>query len=506
MKRIEIPQPIPSEMCLACDLCCRFPERDSFLCPFFTEEEIPRAARLREDRVEFRPVPPSAGGQVIPVPWGSGFRCPFFDPETQFCHIYRDRPLDCQLYPYALMLDPASSGVWLGIDTKCPATDDSEVMERLVTSAARIWEAAMSSGLIRRLERSPRLIGPHQPDVLPLFRLEELTGALLSAKRLIPWTSPSHAFSWLFSHGATTPSPLPVGPTRPLRLADRAVVEGYLGQKKPRLASQTFVIQFMASDLISPVWCELEGFFCVWAFDKGTVYLPLPPMGPGDFRRILPWCFAFMDQHNVRPEISRIENLSLSDIPRETLAEFRIRPGYPDYVYQRKDIVELQGRAFRGKRSDCRAFAKNPAIEYRPYQPSDEPACRVLFERWQSHRMGKTRDPVARKLLEDSRSCHLRALAQGGAMGLIGRVICVRKNLVAYTFGFPLNQETFVVALEVTDPSFRGASAYIFREFSRELEAYRYINVMDDSGLPGLRRLKRSYHPWRLEPALVLYR
>jgi len=120
--------------------------------------------------------------------------------------------------------------------------------------------------------------------------------------------------------------------------------------------------------------------------------------------------------------------------------------------------------------------------------------------------MERTQDPVARELLEDTRSYHLRALTEGEAMGLIGRVICAEGEMVAYTFGVPLNEETFVVALEVTDPAYRGASTYIFREFSRELEPYKYINAMDDSGLPGLRHLKRSYHPWRLEPSFVLQR
>lgn len=113
---------------------------------------------------------------------------------------------------------------------------------------------------------------------------------------------------------------------------------------------------------------------------------------------------------------------------------------------------------------------------------------------------------MARKLLKDSRFYHLRALEKGELIGLTGRVIYLRGRMVGYTFGVPLNEETFVVALEVTDPKHRGVSAYIFREFSCELEGFRYINVMDDSGLPGLRRLKRSYHPCHLEPSFVLYR
>jgi hypothetical protein len=474
--------------------------------PFFTEEEIARVSGSWKDTTQFRPVQHSAGGQVVPIPWDIGFQCPFFDPKTHHCCIYRERPLDCQLYPYALMLDPASSGVWLGIDTKCPATDTPGLMERLVTGAGRIWETAMSSGFIELVEKAPRLIGPYQPDVLPLFRLEALTAALISAKKLIPWRTPCDAFPDSSPHERMVPSAYPIEATHPLTLADRPVVEGYLRQMKPRLASQTFALQFMAGDLISLRWSVVEGFLCLWAFDHGTVYMALPPMGPGDCRQILPQCFAFMDQYNASPGISRIENLSLSDIRKERLLEFQIRPGYPDYLYRREDLVDLQGRSFRGKRSDCRAFAKNTDIEYRPYQPSHASAALALFHRWQTDRMEKTADPLARKLLEDARSFHHRALREGEAMGLIGRVLSVGEDMAAYTFGAPLNDETFVVALEVTDPAYRGASAYVFREFSRELGGYTTINVMDDSGLPGLRRLKRSYRPWRLEPSFVLQR
>ncbi|MBW2058377.1 MAG: DUF2156 domain-containing protein [Deltaproteobacteria bacterium] len=506
MKGFEIPQPIPASICLACDVCCRFPERESFLAPFFTEEELLGALETGEGGVEFRGVPQSAGGQVVPVPWADGFRCPFFEGETHFCRIYRRRPLDCRLYPYALMLDPSGSGVWLGVDTKCPATGDPEILESLVASGTAIAEASMCPELIGILKRSPRLIGPHQRDVLPLLRLEELTEALLAAGRLIPWESPCHAFPGRFADEEEPVPPVPVESLRPLTISDRAVMEAHLRQRKPRLASHSFAVQFMSRDLVSPLWCELEEFFCLWAFDGGTVYMPLPPLGPGDLRRVLPRCFAFMDQHNERPWISRIENLCFSDVSGGILEEFRIRPGFPDYLYRREDLVELQGRAFRARRSDCRAFARNPGIDYRPYEQEDEVPCQALFDRWQADRMEKTADPVARKMLEDSRSYHFQVLAHGPAMGLTGRVVCMLGDVVAYTFGFPLNEETFVVALEVTEPSLRGASAYVFREFSRELEGYRYIDAMDDSGLPGLRRLKWSYHPCRLEPALVLYR
>ncbi len=35
-----VPQLVPSKTCLTCEVCCRFPEADIFLRPYFTAEEI----------------------------------------------------------------------------------------------------------------------------------------------------------------------------------------------------------------------------------------------------------------------------------------------------------------------------------------------------------------------------------------------------------------------------------------------------------------------------------
>ena len=65
----------------------------------------------------------------------------------------------------------------------------------------------------------------------------------------------------------------------------------------------------------------------------------------------------------------------------------------------------------------------------------------------------------------------------------------------AYTFGFEITKDMFCVLLEVCDLKFKGISEFIFREFSREMNQYKYINAMDDSGLENLRISKLSYHP-----------
>ncbi|HZH48759.1 MAG TPA: hypothetical protein VFD86_03230, partial [Nitrospira sp.] len=39
----KVPQLVPSSVCLRCDVCCRFPDVDSPLRPYFTSEEISQA-------------------------------------------------------------------------------------------------------------------------------------------------------------------------------------------------------------------------------------------------------------------------------------------------------------------------------------------------------------------------------------------------------------------------------------------------------------------------------
>src|ERR1043165_6688290 len=99
-----LPQFVPSSACFTCEVCCRFPDPDSELRPYFTGEEIVRALAHGLDAAAF----PDAGGTqvaLVPDARGEGFRCPAFDRATGACRIYEYRPLDCQLYPLALMWD-----------------------------------------------------------------------------------------------------------------------------------------------------------------------------------------------------------------------------------------------------------------------------------------------------------------------------------------------------------------------------------------------------------------
>ena len=185
-----LPQVVPSPVCLSCEVCCRFPDEESFLRPYFTADEIRRAIAAGLDPRHF---PDPEGGQVrvVPNPSGEGYLCPAFDPGTSHCRIYEVRPLDCQIYPLALMWSADGNQVLLGWDTKCPFLSGGAPLtpalsprgrgegEGVEAYAQRITKLLEGEETLEIVARNPRLIGRFQEDVVVLRILPRLTGRAL---------------------------------------------------------------------------------------------------------------------------------------------------------------------------------------------------------------------------------------------------------------------------------------------------------------------------------------
>lgn len=163
----DLPQIVPSDVCLRCDVCCRFPERESFLRPYFTAQERERAiaAGLAPDLL-----PDPTGGRItlVPHPTDDGYICPAFDPTTHYCRIYSARPLDCRIYPLALMRDEDGQGTLLGLDTKCPYVQDAAQEARLLAYARRVGDLFQEPALHTVLSSNPELVNRFQDDVRPI--------------------------------------------------------------------------------------------------------------------------------------------------------------------------------------------------------------------------------------------------------------------------------------------------------------------------------------------------
>ena len=162
----QLHQIIPTEVCFSCDVCCRFLEVDSPLAPIFTEAETEEVIAQGADPSLFHPQTDGKSTQIQLIPHKDFYICPFFDPETSHCTIYPIRPLDCQLYPFALMFSEDRRKVVLGVDTLCPFGEEhleTEAFQRHIHDVINYIESERDYHADhRQLEHRRRLSRPRE--------------------------------------------------------------------------------------------------------------------------------------------------------------------------------------------------------------------------------------------------------------------------------------------------------------------------------------------------------
>ncbi len=294
---------------------------------------------------------------------------------------------------------------------------------------------------------------------------------------------------------------------QPLTLNDKPIFDEYAHRTCPRLSNYAFAPLYVWKEHFQFYWARLAEYLCIFAKQGNDYFMPILPMPcePENptYRNVIRTAYQFILESNQNPDIARIEN-----VPQELRTffqeiGFRATLKETEYLYETAALSKLSGNRFKRKRNTYNVFIKHyPSAEFRPYRIADRGGCLALYETWHIARAAKCEDAVYCAMLEDSRSAHRIAIGHAEALGLVGRIIRIDEEIRGYTFGYPLNADTFCVLFEITDLGIKGLAQFIYREFCKELvDTYRWVNAMDDSGLENLKRVKRSYHPLQLLPS-----
>lgn len=176
------------------------------------------------------------------------------------------------------------------------------------------------------------------------------------------------------------------------------------------------------------------------------------------------------------------------------------RDGF-DYLYEIDRLADLPGRKLQAKRNHINRFLdKYPDWHIEEITQDNLPACAAMDCEWNRRYRGRpdTEEKEEEKLFDESLALS-QAFAHYGALGLSGILLRVDGEVIAFTMGSPINEDTFDIHFEKAFGEMQGSYPLINREFARWLRErfphIRYLNREDDLGLPGLRRSKESYYP-----------
>lgn len=272
------------------------------------------------------------------------------------------------------------------------------------------------------------------------------------------------------------------------------------------LSSYHFSSIFLWQDFFDFEFKLIDGYLCVFAKHVFGTFLYLPPLGPTFSPQIIEKCFLLLNTLNPKKSFSRIENVSEEDLKYFDPQRYKITEKSKEYCYLKKDIAGLRGNAYKSKRSSLNQFVKNHPHEWIPFDRKWSKDCTCLYDAWAQDRARRSKDDIYKTMLEENRGVHQLIFKYHDEIGLRGRLVMVDQKPCAYTFGYPLNDETFCVLVEIADLALKGLSVYIFSRFCADepLKKFKYINVMDDFAMDNVAKTKKSFRPKILYPSYVV--
>ncbi len=285
-------------------------------------------------------------------------------------------------------------------------------------------------------------------------------------------------------------------PFHPLTLADKDLVQQRVAHTECRNCDLNFMNLVSWRFMYETEVADHNGWL-LFRFKADGHLAYLAPVGNGDWKSILGEMVEDADLEGHPFLMLGVCEDSLTQLDRAMPGNFYATAdrAYTDYIYKREALATLAGKKLQPKRNHVNRFLNRyPQYEVLPLTREHIAACIELDKQWAEQKIVETE--AGRYTYEAEQRSLLTAFEHWEALGGQGAVLRVNGQIIAFTYGAPINYDTFDVCTEKADTRFEGAFAMINREFARSLPPqYTLINREEDLGIEGLRQAKLSYNP-----------
>lgn len=274
---------------------------------------------------------------------------------------------------------------------------------------------------------------------------------------------------------------------KPLERKDKELFESYYSKRSIAISDHTFSNYYIWRKLDMTQLTVINGFLCPMVIGPDKKPHFMMPLGEGNIREVVKTC---LEHTGSVVRVDEAFKTALGENEEYRVVEDRDQF---DYIYLSKDLAELKGRRYDGKRNHINAFLKANSFVYESMNAGHIDECISLNDLWCRN---KNRESEAFPNLECEADAVKEALLNKDFLDLTGGVLIAEGRMIAFSLGQKLTENTAVIHIEKSDPSIRGAAQLMNREFVRnEWAGSAYINREQDMGHPGLRKAKASYHP-----------
>lgn len=275
-----------------------------------------------------------------------------------------------------------------------------------------------------------------------------------------------------------------------ITLNNKKEILSYTLKYAPRDCEFSFPNLFCWQSVQNTCFLIAEGMLAFRFCTKDNLYIYTLPIGSGDMDKMISILETDARTHQ-QPLRLQGELSVLKEILNPNLYEITPHRAFFDYIYFRKDLIELKGNTYQRKRNHINHFKKEFDYQYVDLTSEHMTDCLALEAKWRAeHEEEDQRSLTAEQIAMET------AIRNFETLELKGGAILVNNEIIAFTFGAPINNDTFDIMIEKSDDKINGGFSIINQEFASHIpEQYTYINREEDLDMPGLRQSKLSYFP-----------
>ena len=280
---------------------------------------------------------------------------------------------------------------------------------------------------------------------------------------------------------------------RRTELEDRDMMHAYFCKYPSRSCERTFANALLWSRYYPVQFAEIENTLVFRSTSHGEAYT-YPAGEPKDVKYTLDFLMDDTSKRGVPFVLYHITQEQFEQIEMWYPGQFEIEfnRDIADYIYESEKLATLSGKKLHAKRNHINKFkATHENWSYETMSEDNLEECFQMALKWRNDN-GCEEDEE-----KNAEMCvTLNALRLFKELELTGGILRINGEIVAFTIGEELTEDTFVVHIEKAFADIQGAYPMINQQFvEHECIKYKYINREEDTGAEGLRKAKLSYRP-----------
>lgn len=218
------------------------------------------------------------------------------------------------------------------------------------------------------------------------------------------------------------------------------------------------------------------------------------PIGTLPFSETIKPLRRYCEENNLTLEFSAVPEYAIPEMEKLNPVSIEELSDWGDYIYESERLAGLAGKKMEKKRNHVHQFESHyPEFKFLPLTSENADDALAFMDIFENE---GDKNPIAAE--ERLLSRFLISRIKSGDKELKGGLLYVGKEVAAYTIG-DIKNDTLFIHVEKALRKFLGSYEMINWLFAKEMcdknPNIRFINREDDSGDPGLRFAKESYHP-----------